>query len=89
MQAVRDFYGLGPDVLLESHLVTRSTTDVDRPKRLYYINPGGLHPRCFQRTGTVILCTAKSPFIMTWVVVIELSSLALLTGRKERGKPYW
>ncbi len=44
VQAIRHFYGLGPEVHLESHLVTRSTTDVERPKRLYFINPGGIRP---------------------------------------------
>ncbi len=43
LQAIRDFYGLGPDVNLENHLVTRSTENMDRPKRLYYIGPGMLH----------------------------------------------
>ena len=40
LQAVREFYGIGPEVDLERHLVTRSTSDVDRPKRLYFIGPG-------------------------------------------------
>lgn len=44
VQAIRHFYGLGPEVHHESHLVTRSTTDVERPKRLYFINPGGIRP---------------------------------------------
>ena len=43
LQAIRDFYGLGPEVNLENHLVTRSTENVDRPKRLYYIGPGTPH----------------------------------------------
>ena len=43
LQAIRDFYGLGPEVNLENHLVTRSTENMDRPKRLYYIGPGKLH----------------------------------------------
>lgn len=42
LQAVREFYGLGEDVNLERHLVTRSTMDVDKPKRLYYVGPGAL-----------------------------------------------
>ena len=40
LQAVREFYGIGPEVSLERHLVTRSTSDVDKPKRLYFIGPG-------------------------------------------------
>ena len=40
LQAVREFYGIGPEVDLEHHLVTRSTSDVDKPKRLYFVGPG-------------------------------------------------
>ena len=77
LQAIRHFYGLGPEVHLESHLVTRSTTDVERPKRLYFINPGISRP-----WSNWLPCTVA---VRLWVTTMETETRQERAGRFRSG----
>lgn len=43
LSSMQEFYGFAPGFMLGQQLISRTSTDVVRPKRLYYVSAGMSH----------------------------------------------